>query len=79
MLACVDSVNILDLTRILPSFHVLSDNSRKLHGSHISQQKQCNTFLEEATTSLQLDLWPCLEQVAHQRLVYFDQAITIAV
>ena len=32
-------------------------------------------FLEEATASLQLDLWPCHKQVGHQRLVYFDQAI----
>ena len=30
-------------------------------------------FLEEATTSLQLDLWSCHKQVGHQRLIYFDQ------
>ena len=75
MLACVALVNILDLTQILPSCHVLSDNSHKLHGSHISQQKHCKTFREEATTCLQLDLWLCHKQVGHQRLVYFDQAI----
>ena len=34
-----------------------------------------NTVILEATTSLQLDLWPCQKQVGHQRLIYFDQAI----
>ena len=32
-------------------------------------------FLEEATTSLQLDLWLCHKRVGHQRLASFDQAI----
>ena len=71
---CWFGKNILDLTRILPSFHVVSDNSHKLHGSHISQQYHCKTFFKEATASLQLDLWPCHRQVGHQRSVNFDQA-----
>ena len=65
MLAGVDLVNILDLPRILPSFHVLSDNCHKLHNN--------NTFREEATNSLPLDLWLCHKQVGHQGLDYFDQ------
>ena len=32
-------------------------------------------FWEEATTSLQRDLWLLHKQVGHQRLDYFDQAI----
>ena len=75
MLACDALVNILHLTRIFPAFHVLSDNSHKLHESHISQQYHSNIFWEQATTNLQLDLWLCHKQVGHERLVYFDQAI----